>query len=156
MHWCSIGFVLWSFRSWFKSGKAWTSRPGNEGLWRVTLSENKIWCCLEWSYLVKYNFKNQSISQAIQIIQNLYKTVWCCLEQPHLVKYKQINQSIHQSVKQSNSSKNNTNKIWGCVNLSHPTRYKIINQSVKQFNHPKLTQIRFEIIKWWLINEAKF
>ena len=24
MHQCSIGFVLWSVRSWFKTGKAWT------------------------------------------------------------------------------------------------------------------------------------
>ena len=35
MHQCSIAFVLWSVRSWFKTG-----RPGNEGLWRMTLPAN--------------------------------------------------------------------------------------------------------------------
>ena len=34
LHW----FVLWSVRSWFKIGKAWTGRHGNGGLWRITLS----------------------------------------------------------------------------------------------------------------------
>ena len=27
MHQCSIGLVLWSVRSWFKTSKAWTGRP---------------------------------------------------------------------------------------------------------------------------------
>ena len=35
MHQCSIGFVLWSIRSWFKTGKAWTGRLVNGGLWRI-------------------------------------------------------------------------------------------------------------------------
>ena len=40
MHQCSIGFVLWSVLSWSKTGKAWTGRPGNGGLWRITLLAN--------------------------------------------------------------------------------------------------------------------
>ena len=36
MHKCSIGFVLWSVRSWFKTGKSWSGWPGNEGLWHNT------------------------------------------------------------------------------------------------------------------------
>ena len=32
MHQCSIGFVMWSVRSWFKTGKAWNGRHGNGGL----------------------------------------------------------------------------------------------------------------------------
>ena len=36
MHQCSIGFVLWSVWSWFKTGKAWSGRPGNGGLWHNT------------------------------------------------------------------------------------------------------------------------
>ena len=42
MHQCSIGFVLWSVRSWFKTGKAWSSRPGNVGLWHNTTLVNSI------------------------------------------------------------------------------------------------------------------
>ena len=46
VHQCSIGFVLWSVRSWFKTGKAWTGRPGNGGLWRITLSTS--WDSVRW------------------------------------------------------------------------------------------------------------
>ena len=46
MHQCSIGFVLWSIRLWFKTGKAWTGRPGNGGRWRITLSANRGHPCL--------------------------------------------------------------------------------------------------------------
>ena len=55
MNQCSIGFVLWSVWSWFKSGKAWPGRHGNTGLWCITLSTNnmkvkkfswsRIWTC---------------------------------------------------------------------------------------------------------------
>ena len=34
----TIGFVLWSLWSWFKTCNAWTGRPGNGGFWRITLS----------------------------------------------------------------------------------------------------------------------
>ena len=30
------GFVLWSVRSWFKAGKAWSGRHGKRRLWRIT------------------------------------------------------------------------------------------------------------------------
>ena len=37
---CSIGFVLWSVRSWFKTFKAWSGRPGDGGLWHNTTLVN--------------------------------------------------------------------------------------------------------------------
>ena len=46
MHQCSIGFVLRSVWSWFKTGLAWTGRPGNGGLWSITFSAN--WTQSEW------------------------------------------------------------------------------------------------------------
>ena len=33
-------FVLRSIGLWFKTGKAWTSRPGNGGLWCITVTAN--------------------------------------------------------------------------------------------------------------------
>ena len=36
----TIGFVLWLVRSWFKTDKVCTCRPGNRGLWCITLSAN--------------------------------------------------------------------------------------------------------------------
>ena len=44
MHKCSIGFVLWLVRSWFKTGKVWSGRSGNGGIWHNTLLANYYWC----------------------------------------------------------------------------------------------------------------
>ena len=42
---CSTGFVLWSVRSWFKTGKAWSGTPGNGELWHNTTLVNlmQLW-----------------------------------------------------------------------------------------------------------------
>ena len=37
-----FGFVLRPVWSWFKTGKVWTGRPGNGGLWCITLSADLI------------------------------------------------------------------------------------------------------------------
>ena len=41
MHQCCCGFVLWLVPSWFKTGKAWSGRPGNGGLWHNTSLANR-------------------------------------------------------------------------------------------------------------------
>ena len=52
MHQCSIGFILWSVRSWFKTGKAWTGRHGNGGLWRWPITLSTSW---DHNYYTKDN-----------------------------------------------------------------------------------------------------
>ena len=76
MHQCSIGFVLWSVGSWFKSGKAWTGRPGR--LWHITLSANYR----KWNLQVTCNWGliQQDLNQARHSVIGL--TLWCQLPTP--------------------------------------------------------------------------
>ena len=50
MHQCSIGFVLWLIRLWFKTGNTWSGGPGNGGYditlcWRISgvLLKTQFW-----------------------------------------------------------------------------------------------------------------
>ena len=80
-----IGFVLWSLQSWFKTGKVWTGRPGNGGLWRISLSGN---CCCAIT-LFNWNFRSMTLMmRALTEGQNRtgwWKSTlhWCQLS-PHL------------------------------------------------------------------------
>ena len=74
MHQSSIDFVLWSVCSWFKTGQAWTGRPGNGGLWLITLSTNYRgnWDCWLGKYLLRGSVNFELISSLGASTWSLY------------------------------------------------------------------------------------
>ena len=68
LHWF---FMLWSIRSWFKTGNARTGRPGNGGLWRITLSVNSK-NCTNVMHLNGRWWLSKCVRESIHLVQKIY------------------------------------------------------------------------------------